>query len=633
MAIVLLLIAWLGLTLLFLSLKNTRLSLLKSILTFSVIVLSLTEILSVFTTLNYESLVVSWSVLDVIIIYFCCQKESFKKLPFLQLKLKKKLKKLTVFEQFIIGFSIFILAGIFIQGLIYPTNNWDSMSYHMARIVHWIQNESLAHFRTSIYPQLTSAPFSEQLILTINLLVGNDLFSNAVQFFYLLGLVVAITLLAKQLGLPKLGQLLSAFILIAIPEVILLSSSTHNEIALSFFMVLGIYFLIKTLKEQHVYNFLILGCCLGMATATKHTAYLYLAPFIVGWLLIQFTQIVRKKQQVKIGHYLLLIASFTLINTGHYSRNYQLTASVFGSDETTTAYYVNQKHSVKMMLSNVTRNMSSQFGVPKLAPIAFELTKSIHQLLDLQVNDPATTSHEYRVDPLATHENNGANPYHMILMLLSLCWFVATLKKRNRQITIYSAAVVLSFGVFCFYLKWQPWAKLHAPFFIFYSVVIAHFLITVAKNKWIKSIVLIGFGINALLMLLFNYSRPYITWPPFTSEIKISDDRYKKYFSRFLRHHKDFKTVKKLIASNHFKNIGLAYGSYGMEYQLFLDAYRSELKPIHINAYPSCSFIPVGGPVDCIVSTENRDFITYDGEVFHNQTPENEGYLYLFLKK
>ena len=38
----------------------------------------------------------------------------------------------------------------------------------------------------------------------------------------------------------------------------------------------------------------------------------------------------------------------------------------------------------------------------------------------------------------------------------------------------------------------------------------------------------------ALLILVFNYSRPLITLEPFTSSIKISDDRYKKQFSRFL---------------------------------------------------------------------------------------------------
>ena len=88
-----------------------------------------------------------------------------------------------------------------------------------------------------------------------------------------------------------------------------------------------------------------------------------------------------------------------------------------------------------------------------------------------------------------------------------------------------------------------------------------------------------------------------------------------------------------LIVSENLKNIGLMYGSYGMEYQLFLNSYRNEVKPIHINSYRSCSFIPVSGPIDCIVSTRYKDVINYDDEVFYNVTPDNDGYLYLFLKK
>ena len=416
MAIVLLLICLLGLILLFLSVDNTRLSILKSILLFSVLTLGVTEFLSFFTSLNYFSLVLSWGAIDIAIIYLIYKKESYKTLSYVRIKLKKTLKSLTIFEKFLIGFSVLIIAGVFVQGLIYPTNNLDSMSYHMARIIHWIQNESLAHFRTTIYPQLTSAPFSEQMILTVNLLFGNDLFSNAVQLFYLTGLGIAITLVAKQLRLNRFGQILSSFILICVPEVILLSSSTLNEIVLSFFLVVGIYFLIKTLKQQDSINFLFLGCCLGLATTTKHTAYIYIAPFIVIWILLQLHKLYFKKQKVHYLSYLLLIGSFVVINSGHYSRNYELTSSIFGSDEETTKYYVNETHSVKMMISNVTRNLSSQFGIPKVAPIAYRLTKNVHELIDVDLNDPKITSHEYTVDPLATHENNGANTLHMVLM-------------------------------------------------------------------------------------------------------------------------------------------------------------------------------------------------------------------------
>ncbi len=633
MAIALLFINLFGLIIISFSLKEIRLSLLKGVLFFSLLLLVITEVLSLFNALNYWGLLLCWGSIDVLLIYLILKKKSFRNFIAVKNKLKKTYRDFSGLEKFLLGFSVIILLGIFFQGIIYPTNNWDAMSYHMARIVHWVQNESLVHYRTPVYPQLNSPPFVEQVMLTVNLLVGNDYFSNTVQWFYLLTTCAAISLVAKQLGLKRFGQILSAFILICIPEVILLGSSTHSEIVLSFFMVSSIYFLLKTSKQQEVLFYLLLGCSLGLSVATKSTAYVYLSSFILIWLAYQIYQVVIKKGQLKWLSYTLLILSFIAVNAGHYSRNYQLTSTVFGTDETIRNYYVNEEHSLKMMVSNVSRNLSNQFGVPKVAPVAQHLTEDLHQLIGRDVNDPKITFGTYLVDPLATHENNGANAYHMVLILLSCVLLLIFIKKQDKRMAIYWAAIILSFLVFCFYLKWQPWVKLHVPFFIFYAIVLAYFLITRLKSKVLRYVLIFGFVSQAVLILLFNYSRPYITLTPYTSEIKITDVRYKKYFSRFLQYHDDYKAVSKKIATQKLKNIGLMFGSYDMEYQLFIDSYRNNVKPVHINSCGLSEKIPVTDKVDCIVSTKYEDSINYSGETFYNATPNNDGHLYLFLKK
>ncbi|MBL4669947.1 MAG: glycosyltransferase family 39 protein [Flavobacteriales bacterium] len=632
MAFVLLFINFIGLTLLNVSIKNTRVSLLKSVLLFSVLVLGVTETLSLFQWINYINLLVLWSFADLIVIYFLIKRNSFQKFYALKAKLKRTTSSLTKLEQFLLLFSGFIIVGVLIQGLAYPTNNWDSMSYHMARIIHWIQNESLAYYRTPVYPQLNSPPFAEELILTINLLAGNDYFSNTVQLFYLVATALGVSLIAKQLGLNRFGQILSVFIFICIPEVILLGSSTHTELVASFFMVAAIFYMLSILKKQSLISFLLLGFSLGLSTATKSTAYIYLAPFVLIWIGYMLYQIITKKLQLKWIYYLLMVVSFISINSGHYARNYQSTVSIFGTNDAIQDYYVNEEHSLKMMVSNVSRNLSNQFGVPKLAPIAQAITENLHKLMGSDINDVKITSHTYTVDPLATHENNGANTYHMILMLLSSVCLVVFFKNQNQQIRIYWVAIICSFLLFCFYLKWQPWAKLHVPFFIFFSIVLSYFIIFTLKSKWLLYGIITGFMVHALTILVFNYSRPLITLTPFTSEIKITDTRYKKYFGRFLRYHDDYKTVSEMIEKGKFKNIGLSFGKYDMEYQLFLNSYRSDVKPVHINTCDLSMGISNKEQVDCIVSTKHEHVIKYRGEKYYNVTKGSDGYLYLFLK-
>ena len=142
-----------------------------------------------------------------------------------------------------------------------------------------------------------------------------------------------------------------------------------------------------------------------------------------------------------------------------------------------------------------------------------------------------------------------------------------------------------------------------------------------------------GFAINALSILFFNYSRPFISVPPYTSEIKLSDNRPKKYFSRFLKYHDDYTAVSEQIVVNNFKNIGLMFGDYDLEYQLFRETYQKDIKSIHLNSSSISESIPVVGDVDCIVSTNPVESILYEGETYYNATINGDGYLSLFLKK
>ena len=633
MAIALLLICFLGLILLFISVDNTRLSVLKSVLIYSVLVLGVTEILSVFYSLNYFSLVIVWGIIDTSILYVIYKKEAYKKIYALRVKLKETIKNLSRVEQFFVGFSTFILAGVFVQGIVYPTANWDSMAYHMARIVHWIQNESLAHYRTSIYPQLNSAPFAEELILNVNLLFGNDYLSNSVQWFYLLSAFFSISLIAKELGLNRFGQLFSAFILVCIPEVILLGSSTHNEIVLSFFMLMCIYYFLKISSEKTVVNFVLLGFSLGLAAATKHTAYLYLAPFVTVFFGYIVYFIVLKKEWFLLSYCSLLVRCFALVNTGQYSRNYQLSSTILGATEEINGSYVNQEHSLKMMVSNVSRNISYQFGIPMVTPIVYNLTDQLHDAIGEDIHNPKTTFNSFELDPLAIHENNGANIYHMLLMLLSMVWMLIYAKKHNIKLTLFWVVCVCSFLTFCFYLKLVPYVKLHVPFFMFYSVIIAYFLTKFLKSKLVLNLSILGFVIYACLILVFNVSRPFITLPPFTYDVTMSDDRYEKYFSNSFNFHHDYKKVKEIISVKKYKNIGLMLGSYSMEYQLFVDSYRSDIKSIHINSCLLSESLPIQNNVDCIVSTEYENQIKYEGTIYYNATKDNDGYLFLYLKK
>ena len=71
------------------------------------------------------------------------------------------------------GMGIVVLATLLIA-VSAPPNNWDSMTYHMSRVVHWIQNSSVNHYPTHIDRQLWLNPWAEFAITHFQMLSGGD---------------------------------------------------------------------------------------------------------------------------------------------------------------------------------------------------------------------------------------------------------------------------------------------------------------------------------------------------------------------------------------------------------------------------------------------------------------------------
>ncbi|MFO8086762.1 MAG: hypothetical protein R6T91_03000, partial [Bacteroidales bacterium] len=61
-----------------------------------------------------------------------------------------------------------MLAGIaiicvttLITAILAPPNTWDSMTYHMSWVMHWLQNRSVDHYPTHIIRQIEMNPWAE----------------------------------------------------------------------------------------------------------------------------------------------------------------------------------------------------------------------------------------------------------------------------------------------------------------------------------------------------------------------------------------------------------------------------------------------------------------------------------------
>ena len=94
----------------------------------------------------------------------------------------------------------FIVCVVGLVAAVAPPNTNDALTYHMPRVVHWIQDRSVAFYPTHILRQLYLSPGSEFILLHFQILSGSDHLANFVQWFSMLGSAVAVSLIAKELG-------------------------------------------------------------------------------------------------------------------------------------------------------------------------------------------------------------------------------------------------------------------------------------------------------------------------------------------------------------------------------------------------------------------------------------------------
>ena len=107
------------------------------------------------------------------------------------------------------AFDLWCLGGVasiaFVAGLVAyvaPPNNADSIFYHMARVVHWMQNQTVAHYPTNIPHQLVLPPWGGFAIMHFQLLHGGDQWANFAQWFSMIGSVMVSRYLPRNWG-PK----------------------------------------------------------------------------------------------------------------------------------------------------------------------------------------------------------------------------------------------------------------------------------------------------------------------------------------------------------------------------------------------------------------------------------------------
>ena len=467
----------------------------------------LTEVLSVFSLVNFFWISRIWISLDIslfALLYFKLDGD------ILITQIRKeinKLRSLVHFDLAVMGGIVMFLGFSFVIALLSPPNNYDSMTYHMARVSHWLQNENVCFYPTWIERQNHAMPLAEFAILHLQILSKSDAWANLVQWFSYLGSIVISSSIAKEFNFSKKHQLLSGILVATLPIAILESSSTQNDLVVGFFCLTFTYFLIKLGKEVFVPNMLFSALALGLALMTKGTGYIYCAGIGLTLGLAQLFSFNKREGRRKYLGYLVLIVTLALIiNIGIYSRNidlYNHPLSTANKDITTDSI------SIPITISNLIRNAALHLSTP-FPWLNQIITQGTSFLLGPLTNDPKATFLSYRFDVrFGINEDMAGNFFHFLL--ISVCTIVLVIKFRKLESLLqqYTLVVIICSVFFSVLIKWQPWGtRLQIPNFYLGIILVVAVISRVKISEFQYRLIVVGLIIFGLPYILFNTNRP-----------------------------------------------------------------------------------------------------------------------------
>lgn len=367
-----------------------------------------------------------------------------------------------------------VLAELLVAAVAAP-NNYDSQTYHLPRIEHWVDAGGVGMFATPIHRQVTLAPGAEYLLTHLRLLTGGDALYNLVQWAAGVGCLLVASRIAAQLGGGRRAQLLTAFVVGSTPMVALQASSTQNDLVVAAWTGCVATLVLDGLRRRaRPADVLALGVATGLTALTKNTGLLAAGPLLLLWAAGQLVPppaaarpappVWRAVPRVAVAGLGVLVVAAALVGPflGRVTAEF---GGPLGPPQLTGSIPM-QRHDPAAIVVNGARIAHTALDTP-LAPLrdgAARAVIGLARVLHVDPRDPLITfPHQaFPVPAWYPDEDRAAFPIPGVLAITATALALARpvrLGARRLRLRGYAAVVVTSVLLYAATVKWQPWGN------------------------------------------------------------------------------------------------------------------------------------------------------------------------------
>jgi hypothetical protein len=418
-----------------------------------------------------------------------------------------------------------ILAATLLTALVAAPNNWDSMIYHNARVMQWWDHGSVAPWDTPNDRQLRMPPLASYYKLALLGLTGNDALFNLVQWAFFAFSILGAAVLAARLGPSDRAGPWAGLLVATTPMAVLQSTSTQNDLVVAGALLAAAFFLLRAFGPDGApFGDLALGgAAVGVAFASKGTAYLLALPFLGAAAVAAVRRIARGQRGRTWAAGLAAAAILTVLpNAGFWWRNANVLGSPVGSAQEIVRpgafFALGPVRAPGLAVSQIVRASFLQLGQLRLVGVGGDTLASAtafaHRLLGISVNEPGISGDVPFSNaewPLLNHEDTS--PSTVTFLLIAGATVLALVRKSRPGRRAVLGLFALGWGgwlLVALAVRWMPWnGRLQLPALILLAapagVVLAASLGHVPRAAVAALLVL-----QSLPALFLNSSRPLL---------------------------------------------------------------------------------------------------------------------------
>ncbi|XMO24614.1 hypothetical protein ACKZJ7_18295 [Leptospira sp. 'Mane'] len=456
----------------------------------------------------------------------------------------------------------------------------------MARVAHWIQNQSVEYYFSHIDRQNIMNPGAEFLILIPQIIFQSDIFANLIQSISWAYCILLIFMIGSMFHANINQKLFAVVFAASIPMGILQATSTQNDLVASVFClsIIGNHFLLKKLLERTDFPehkwILLLSYSISIFSAylAKPTTIIFAFFFILSSIFHLGKYFLRKEERVNIVEniklfFISILIGLVILGPDVY-RKYKQSGSLTGN----RSEIFSSEDDFEIRFANSLKGMFYH------SPVSSLCETDVYDYLNLKTGNPYKTKQtDVCTNVYQFNEDYIGNPIQFsIVLFFCFIQLFFRLKKKKKDHSELFIGICLSWFFFHFMVKDQPWiSRLQLPFF--YSSALLVFAlpeINFRKFRFLFYLPILFMIAQSWMTLASNVNRPFVLfgksfareWHYFNGKSEI----------RFL-----YSSFVDYVKKNKIKDVGLALHGDSWDYPLTWQLTQIGVRVSHVDLlYP-----------------------------------------------